>query len=130
MSDKNYFPQAISAFLQWVLNISLLVLAFILVVFLAKETYGLIMVLFEQSEEASYVLIEKIVVYFLYFEFLALIVKYFKTDYHFPLRYFLYIGITAMVRLIIVDHSSSINTLLFSGAILLMVIALFLVSTE
>ncbi|MFQ1047060.1 phosphate-starvation-inducible protein PsiE, partial [Avibacterium paragallinarum] len=124
MSDKNYFPQAISAFLQWVLNISLLVLAFILVVFLAKETYGLIMVLFEQSEEASYVLIEKIVVYFLYFEFLALIVKYFKTDYHFPLRYFLYIGITAMVRLIIVDHSSSINTLLFSGAILLMVIAL------
>ncbi|POY46432.1 phosphate-starvation-inducible protein PsiE, partial [Avibacterium paragallinarum] len=119
MSDKNYFPQAISAFLQWVLNISLLVLAFILVVFLAKETYGLIMVLFEQSEEASYVLIEKIVVYFLYFEFLALIVKYFKTDYHFPLRYFLYIGITAMVRLIIVDHSSSINTLLFSGAILL-----------
>ncbi|UXN33934.1 phosphate-starvation-inducible protein PsiE [Avibacterium paragallinarum] len=130
MSDQNYFPQAISAFLQWVLNISLLVLAFILVVFLAKETYGLIMVLFEQSEEASYVLIEKIVVYFLYFEFLALIVKYFKTDYHFPLRYFLYIGITAMVRLIIVDHSSSINTLLFSGAILLMVIALFLVSTE
>ncbi|WP_410678659.1 phosphate-starvation-inducible protein PsiE [Avibacterium paragallinarum] len=130
MSDQNYFPQAISAFLQWVLNISLLVLAFILVVFLAKGTYGLIMVLFEQSEEASYVLIEKIVVYFLYFEFLALIVKYFKTDYHFPLRYFLYIGITAMVRLIIVDHSSSINTLLFSGAILLMVIALFLVSTE
>ncbi|MFQ1023366.1 hypothetical protein ACIWO4_08715 [Avibacterium paragallinarum] len=49
MSDQNYFPQAISAFLQWVLNISLLVLAFILVVFLAKGTYGLIMVLFEQS---------------------------------------------------------------------------------
>lgn len=130
MSDKNYFPQAISAFLQWVLNVSLLVLAFILVVFLAKETYGLIMVLFEQSEEASYVLIEKIVVYFLYFEFLALIVKYFKTDYHFPLRYFLYIGITAMVRLIIVDHSSPANTMLFSGSILLMVLALFLVSSD
>ena len=75
-------------------------------------------------------LIEKIVVYFLYFEFLALIVKYFKTNYHFPLRYFLYIGITAMVRLIIVDHSSPVNTLLFSGAILLMVVALFLVSSE
>lgn len=130
MSENNYFPQAISSFLQWVLNISLLVLAIILVVFLAKETYGLAFVLLEQPKEASYVLIEKIVVYFLYFEFLALIAKYFKTDYHFPLRYFLYIGITAMVRLIIVDHSSPLNTLLFSGAILLMVFALFMVSSE
>lgn len=130
MSDKNYFPQAISSFLQWVMNISLLVLAIILVIFLAKETYGLVFVLLEQSKEASYILVEKIVVYFLYFEFLALIVKYFKADYHFPLRYFLYIGITAMVRLIIVDHSSPVNTLLFSGSILLMVFALFLVSSE
>ncbi|MCW9709938.1 phosphate-starvation-inducible protein PsiE [Avibacterium sp. 21-586] len=130
MNEKHFFPQGISSFLQWILNVSLLILALILVVFLAKETYGLVLVLFEQSKEASYLLVEKIVVYFLYFEFLALIVKYFKTDYHFPLRYFLYIGITAMVRLIIVDHSSPINSLLFSGAILLMVIALFLVSSN
>lgn len=130
MNEKHFFPQGISSFLQWILNVSLLILALILVVFLAKETYGLVLVLFEQSKEASYLLVEKIVVYFLYFEFLALIVKYFKTDYHFPLRYFLYVGITAMVRLIIVDHSSPINSLLFSGAILLMVIALFLVSSN
>lgn len=84
---------------------------------------------FDWSKEASYLVIEKIVVYFLYFEFLALIVKYFKTNYHFPLRYFLYIGITAMVRLIIVDHSDPIGTLLFACAIFVMVIALFLVNS-
>ena len=117
------FGKAVSGLLQWVLNISLLVLALVLVIFLGKEVYELFL-------EQSYLLIEKIVVYVLYFEFLALIVKYFKTNYHFPLRYFLYIGITAMVRLIIVDHSSPVNTLLFSGAILLMVVALFLVSSE
>lgn len=116
--------------MQWVLNISLVILAGILVIFLAQETYSLAQVLLTESNKASYLLIEKIVVYFLYFEFLALIVKYFKTNYHFPLRYFIYIGITAMVRLIIVDHSSAVNTLLFSGSILLMVIALFLVSSE
>ncbi|PJG82579.1 phosphate-starvation-inducible protein PsiE [Caviibacterium pharyngocola] len=128
--NLSYFSKGISTLLQWVLNISLSVLAVILVIFLAKETYGLVSVLFDHSKEASYLLVEKIVVYFLYFEFLALIVKYFKTNYHFPLRYFIYIGITAMVRLIIVDHSSPINALLFSGAILLMVIALFLVSSD
>ena len=120
------FGQTVSGILQWVLNVSLLILAVILVIFLAKETYEL----FESNQVKSYLLIEKIVVYFLYFEFLALIVKYFKTNYHFPLRYFLYIGITAMVRLIIVDHSAPINALLFSGAILFMVLALYLVSSE
>lgn len=124
------FGQTVSGILQWVLNVSLLILAVILVIFLAKETYELFFVLFESNQVKSYLLIEKIVVYFLYFEFLALIVKYFKTNYHFPLRYFLYIGITAMVRLIIVDHSAPINTLLFSGAILFMVLALYLVSSE
>ncbi len=72
---------------------------------LAKETFTLGTVLFNASETASsYLLIEGIVIYFLYFEFIALIVKYFQSGYHFPLRYFIYIGITAIIRLIIVDH--------------------------
>ncbi|HHF5353925.1 phosphate-starvation-inducible PsiE family protein [Haemophilus influenzae] len=55
------------------------------------------------------------------------IVQYFKSGYHFPLRYFIYAGITAMLRLIIVNHESSVDTILFAGAILIMVIALCLV---
>lgn len=128
--NHSQFGKSIASLLQWVLNISLIILAGILVIFLGLETYELALVLFNSSKEASYLLIEKIVVYFLYFEFLALIVKYFKTNYHFPLRYFLYIGITAMIRLIIVDHSSPTSTLLFACAILVMVLALFLVSSE
>lgn len=89
--------------LQRVLNVGLLLLAAILVVFLVKETLHLAKVLFINNEESSsYLLIEGIVIYFLYFEFIALIVKYFESGYHFPLRYFIYIGITAIIRLIIV----------------------------
>ncbi|MDY4593488.1 MAG: phosphate-starvation-inducible protein PsiE [[Pasteurella] aerogenes] len=128
--NHSQFGKSIASLLQWVLNISLIILAGSLVIFLGLETYELALVLFNSSKEASYLLIEKIVVYFLYFEFLALIVKYFKTNYHFPLRYFLYIGITAMIRLIIVDHSSPTGTLLFACAILVMVFALFLVSSD
>ncbi|EGF18089.1 phosphate starvation inducible protein [Haemophilus aegyptius] len=61
--------------------------------------------------------------FFLYFGFIGLIVQYFKSGYHFPLRYFIYAGITAMLRLIIVNHESSV----VAGAILIMVIALCLV---
>ncbi|GKX57652.1 protein PsiE [Leminorella grimontii] len=117
--------------LQTVLNIGLLLLGVILIVFLAKETYALIQVLFINSaKSSSYLLIEGIVIYFLYFEFIALIVKYFQSGYHFPLRYFIYIGITAIVRLIIVDHKDPMDTFIYACAILVLVIALYLANTD
>ena len=72
-------------------------------------------------------LIEELITFFLYFEFIALIVKYFKNNFHFPLNFFLYIGITAIVRLLITDHESSFDNLIWSVAILVLVCSLVLV---
>ena len=72
-------------------------------------------------------LIEELITFFLYFEFIALIVKYFKNNFHFPLNFFLYIGITAIVRLLIIDHESAFDNLIWSVAILVLVCSLVLV---
>lgn len=72
-------------------------------------------------------LVEELITFFLYFEFLALIIKYFKNNFHFPLHYFLYIGITAIVRLIIVSHDLAMDMLIWSISILVLVISLVLV---
>ena len=131
MSDKNPVAQKIASLMQWVLNAGLLILAVILMVFLGKETVHLANVLFSTGEQASsYLLIDGSVIYFLYFEFIALIVKYFQSGYHFPLRYFVYIGITAIIRLIIVDHKNPIDTLCYSAAILVLVITLWLANSN
>jgi len=131
MSDKNPLARHLATVLQWVLNLVLLSLAIILIVFLGKETIHLANVLFNTSEQSSsYLLIEGIVIYFLYFEFIALIVKYFQSGYHFPLRYFVYIGITAIIRLIIVDHKNPFDTLCYSAAILILVITLWLANSN
>ncbi|MFP1592699.1 phosphate-starvation-inducible protein PsiE [Escherichia coli] len=120
----------ISTILQTVLNLGLLCLGLILVVFLGKETVHLADVLFAPEQTSKYELVEELVVYFLYFEFIALIVKYFQSGFHFPLRYFVYIGITAIVRLIIVDHKSPLDVLIYSAAILLLVITLWLCNSK
>lgn len=122
------FGKIASEIFQWVLNISLLAAGALLSYSLFAEAYSLYELLLGNSEKFQ--VVEHIVIFFLYFEFLALIVKYFKSNYHFPLRYFLYIGITAMVRLIIVDHSNAMHTLLFSLSILVMIIALYLVHSD
>jgi len=122
------FGKVVSEFFQWTLNLSLLVAGLLLSYSLFSEAYSLYQLLANHSEKFQ--IVEKIVIFFLYFEFLALLVQYFKYNYHFPLRYFLYIGITAMVRLIIVDHSNAMHTLLFALSILVMIIALFIVHTD
>ncbi|MFH8133030.1 phosphate-starvation-inducible protein PsiE [Pantoea osteomyelitidis] len=131
MNAKTTTGRHIATVLQWVLNLGLLMLAVILVIFLSKETIHLANVLLNSGEQASsYLLIDGIVIYFLYFEFIALIVKYFQSGYHFPLRYFVYIGITAIIRLIIVDHKNPFDTLCYSVAIFMLVVTLWLANSN
>ena len=79
------------------------------------------------GESTYYNLIEELITFFLYFEFIALIVKYSKNNFHFPLDFFLYIGITAIVRLLIIDHESAFDNLIWSVAIFVLVCSLVLV---
>ena len=120
------FSKKISNLFLWIMNIGLLTVRSLL-------SFGLLIELKEIVVEGMKFItdtgnyqhfIEEILVFFLYFEFVALIVKYFKNNYHFPLRYFIYIGITAIVRLIIVEHDDPKSVLIWSGAILLLVISL------
>jgi len=115
-------PRVVTGVLKVVLSFSLIALALVLIIALAKITYTLAIMVFNTSSVVPYEVAEQA-----YFGFIGLIVQYFKSGYHFPLRYFIYAGITAMLRLIIVNHESSVDTILFAGAILIMVIALCLV---
>ena len=120
-------PKVVTGILKIVLCSALIALALVLIIALAKITYSLAMMVLNTSSVVPYDVAEQAVMFFLYFGFIGLIVQYFKSGYHFPLRYFIYSGITAMLRLIIVNHDSATDTILFAGAILIMVIALCLV---
>lgn len=121
---KKLIPQA----LQAILNVSLVVLALVLSFLMLRELVGFITVLFEARSHDYKEVLADILVFFLYFEFITMIVKYFKEDYHFPLRYFIYIGITAMIRLIIVEHDDPQHTLLFALVILVLIIGYFIIN--
>lgn len=115
--------------LQVLLNICLFFLALALSALLISETWYIVQIVYNSfftREDSYYEMLAELLVFFLYFEFIALIVKYFKSNFHFPLRYFIYIGITAVIRLIIIDHEQAMSTFWWSMAILIMVGALFI----
>ncbi|MBC1289134.1 phosphate-starvation-inducible protein PsiE [Listeria welshimeri] len=117
--------------LQITLNLALVIVGLTLVAFLIREACIIFTnIFFLKKGESSYDMTQDILTFFLYFEFIALIIKYFESQYHFPLRYFIYIGITAIIRFIILDHSSAVSTIILSGAILLLIMALFIANTK
>lgn len=117
--------------LQWISSAALILLAIILISFLVKETIVLSKLLFSASDSISiYLLVDELIIYFLYFEFVALIIKYFQSNYHFPLQYFIYIAITAVIRLIIVEHKDPQLFIIYSISILILIIALYIANAD
>ncbi|AIF44352.1 phosphate-starvation-inducible protein PsiE [Virgibacillus sp. SK37] len=114
--------------LQVTLNVVLVFLAIILCFLMIKELFLFSRILVENETTDYQIYLASILIFFLYFEFVAMIVKYFKENYHFPLRYFLYIGITAMIRLIIVEHDNALSTMYYSIVILLLIIGYFIMN--
>lgn len=127
---KDVIPikKIISKVLQAILNTALVILALVLSFLMMRELLKFIVLLFNTPETDYTVFLAKILVFFLYFEFITMIVKYFKEDYHFPLRYFIYIGITAMIRLIIVEHDNPQHTLIFAFVILVLIVGYFIIN--
>lgn len=118
--------------LQGILNVTLVLVGFTLTFFLLKETWYIFSFMFIDSDvgKTDYEFTEQLLVFFLYFEFIALIIQYFKSGFHFPLRYFIYIGITAIIRLIIIDYTNASNTLLWSISIAVLLGALVLANMK
>ena len=119
----------ISKLLLTIKNIALVGVGIALCIALINTLISLVYVTWAniQGYSTYSFLIEELITFFLYFEFIALIVKYFKNNFHFPLNFFLYIGITAIVRLLIINHESSFDNLIWSVAIFVLVCSLVLV---
>jgi protein PsiE len=126
---KNWKNIKIVGILQYALNTALVLLAIALCILLGKEIFYIISdSILNPVIDVHYQLLDRILMYFLYFEFIAMVVKYFEEEYHFPIRYFLYIGITAMIRIIIIIHENPLHTLLFSLVILVLIISFYIMN--
>jgi protein PsiE len=107
---------------QYILNGSLIILGLMLTIAMIRELWVIVLEITGTGLEVHNML-QEVLVFFLYFAFLSTIVKYFREGYHFPVRYLLYIGITATLRFIIVNRADPMENLILSLVILVLMIA-------
>lgn len=117
----------VSQALHWVAMTVMLAIAALLT-FIAVQKFATIIIdYFRQGMAHDYLhLLEEIFIVLLLVELIAAIKLYFKNNFHFPLRFLVYIGITDVVRHILVAGNDPQKILLFAGAAILLVGALVL----
>ncbi len=78
----------------------------------------------------QYASIDDILLLFIYLELGAMVGIYFKTN-HMPVRFLIYVAITALTRLLISDiqhdHKADLDQILITGAILILALAILVV---
>lgn len=78
----------------------------------------------------KYASIDDILLLFIYLELGAMVGIYFKTN-HMPVRFLIYIAITALTRLLIADiqhtHKASMDLIIITGSILILAVAILIV---
>jgi protein PsiE len=117
----------VTKFNQAIINTTLIVLLLLLSFLMLKQIYYVGVYAIYDAKNVHLIL-EQMLNFFLYLAFFSMIVIYYKNGSHFPLRYLIYIGITATVRYIIVNRSNAMQNLLLSMVILVLILGYILLT--
>lgn len=122
-----YVETLIPKYLSKVSYIFLIFIALIISVQLVRELYDLVSLTFSfKSGQMYYEILENILSFFIFFEFLTLIITSIKNRGHVSLIFLLSLGITSLIRVLLTNHDSFIELLIISVSILLLIIGCIL----
>ncbi|AFS40611.1 MULTISPECIES: phosphate-starvation-inducible protein PsiE [Leuconostoc gelidum group] len=123
---RHEWHQKVANCFEYVLNIVMICIGFVIFGFLLREIYNLAHLLITINDMRAHFneITEATLAVFLFFEFMSLVREYFIKDAHISMESFLYIGVTALIRAILVYHDQTAKTLLLAISISLLVVAL------
>ncbi len=111
-----------------IINVFLFALATLIVIYMARDLFGIFkIVLLPNDERSVSVISDYILAFFMLFEFIVMIIKYIEDTHNIPIKYLVIISMTAILRQLLVVHDNAIQTVLLTLAILILTIVLFVI---
>ncbi|RZI48063.1 phosphate-starvation-inducible protein PsiE [Lactococcus kimchii] len=124
---KDYFnciEEKMIKFLTKISFLSLIIVGLVIVYLLFREIYSLIILAMQPETGGNYYdSLKGILSFFIFFEFLTLIITSLRNRGHVSLIFLLSLGITSLIRLLLTYHEHLMGVMLISSAILLLIIS-------
>lgn len=129
MEKFNQFIVKFSRFLQLLTIIAMALLGICLSVVLFIELFNLSTQLFTLNLANVYFkILDDVIVFFLFFEFIAMIISALKHNGHISVNFLMSLGVTALLRGLIATHGDPIEIVLYALAILLLIIGMVILN--
>ncbi|QSE76126.1 phosphate-starvation-inducible protein PsiE [Lactococcus taiwanensis] len=123
---KDYFEHfelKIVKLLSKISFLSLMIVGLVIVYFLFREVYALVLLTFQPDSSGHYYdVLKSILSFFIFFEFLTLIITSLRNKGHVSLIFLLSLGITSLIRQLLTYHEQLGGVILIAVAILLLII--------
>lgn len=116
------------ALLQVLSLICISLLGLALVYFMVDELIAVVKISTITTDTDYYNLLEGVVTFFLFFEFVAMVINILRNGGHISVNFLLGLGITALVRWLITEHEKSLDDLIVSLAVLALVVSTILLA--
>ncbi len=134
---KHYHKTLIQSWKKWIIKILhiptsaiLLTIAGFFIYLTFKLFFFTVLEFFNGEMISSHEILENIFLIFLYIEIIASIKIYFEENFHFPLKFFFYIGMTDIIRSMIIFKEDPKLVLSYTLALLILVIALSILEVK
>jgi protein PsiE len=125
MKNFNKFVSKFAQFLQKLLVIAIGLLGIVLIILLFRELIPLFKLLFSASiKESNSTILDEIIVFFLFFEFTAMVISALRHHGHTSINFLMGLGVTALIRGLITAHGHVWEIVATSISILMLIIAM------
>lgn len=111
----------LGAVLQGLSLICVAMLGLALLYFMVDELIAVVKISTVTTETNYFKLLEGVVTFFLFFEFIAMVINILRNGGHISVNFLLGLGITALVRWLITEHDKPLDDLIISLAVLILV---------
>jgi len=115
----------ISKLFEHLLDIAMFIIGLLMFGLLAKQIIAVTqLILLPNFTENLSEITDASLMLFLFFEIIVIVKEYYVKDAHLSIETFLFVAITALVRIILLKHENYIETLSLSFSVLILIVTL------
>lgn len=110
-----------------IIDLFLVILSLLIIIYMAQDLFSLTKVIvLPEGKRSIEIVADYILSFFMLFEFIMMILKYIEDSHHIPIKYLIWISMTAILRQLLVVHDNGLQTLMLTISIFVLILVVYI----